>query len=278
MFAKLEHALDSPSSLDPRLTAIELEGEGHEILVASDATILTRIMVRGRGNRLVIEGGVTIAAFAPAGFSPTVPDGGVAGPHALVIEGEGNTVRIGAGSRLGLNMTVRGQGASVEIGPACHLHGFVNVLCSDARLAIGARTTMVQGSIQLHEPGEVVFGEDCMISSQVYVSLSDIHPIFDRATGQRINPAASVHVGDHVWAGLRCMILKGAQIGDGVVIAAGAIVSGDMPAHAVVAGAPARVLREGVTWRRDFSEAVEPEAKVLSPPRRSRLWRLLRRR
>jgi acetyltransferase-like isoleucine patch superfamily enzyme len=277
MLAKLEHALDSPSSLDPRPTAIELEGEGHEILVASDAAILTRVMVRGRGNRLVVEAGATIAAFAPAGFSPTVPDGGVAGPHALVIEGEGNTVRIGAGTRLGLNMTVRGQGNQVEIGQACHLHGFVNVLCSNARLTIGSRTTMVQGSIQLHEPGEIVFGEDCMISSQVYVSLSDIHPIFDRATGRRINPAASVQVGDHVWAGLRCMILKGAQIGEGVVIAAGAIVSGDMPAHAVVAGAPARVLREGVTWHRDVSEAAKPEAKVLSPPRRSRLWRLLRR-
>ena len=270
--------MDSLSSPDACLTTIEREGDDHEILVASDAAVLSRIIVRGRGNRLIIEAGVTIEAFTPAGFSPTVPDGGVAGPHALVIEGQGNTVRIGAGTRLGLNMTVRGQDNHVDIGSACHLHGFVNVLCSAARLEIGARTTMVQGSIQLHEPGEIVFGEDCMISSQVYVALSDIHPIFDRATGQRINPAASVHVGDHVWAGLRCMILKGAKIGDGAVIAAGAIVSGDMPAHAVIAGAPARILREGVTWRRDFSETVEPEAKALPPPRRSRLWRLLSRR
>lgn len=278
MIIKLEHALDSPSSLDTCPTTIEWEGEDHEILVASDAAVLTRVIVRGRGNRLIIEAGVTIEAFAPAGFSPTVPDGGVGGPYALVIEGQDNTVRIGAGTRLGLNMTVRGQGNQVEIGSACHLHGFANVLCSNGRLAIGARTTMVQGSIQLHEPGEIVFGEDCMISSQVYVALSDIHPIFDRATGRRINPAASVHVGDHVWAGLRCMILKGAQIGDGAVIAAGAIVSGDMPSHAVVAGAPARVLREGVTWRREFSETVAPEAKALPEPRRSRLWRLLSRR
>jgi acetyltransferase-like isoleucine patch superfamily enzyme len=278
MFVKLEHALDSPSSLDPHPTPIEQEGEGHEILVASDAVILTRIIVRGQGNRLIIEAGATIAAFAPAGFSPTVPDGGVAGPHALVIEGEGNTVRIGARTRLGLNMTVRGRDNQVEIGQACHLHGFVNVLCSNARLAIGARTTMVQGSIQLHEPGEILFGEDCMISSQVYVSLSDIHPIFDRATGQRINPAASIHVGDHVWAGLRCMILKGAQVGDGAIIAAGSIVSGLAPSNAVVAGSPARTLRENVEWRRDFSESISPaetSTRVEAPPARRR-WRLFR--
>lgn len=257
---------------------VELEGEDHEIRVAADAAITAGILVRGRGNRLIVGAGVAIAPFAPAGFSATVPDAGGVSSHTVIIEGDGNTVELGAGTRLGVNLTVRGDGNRVEIGQACHLHGFINLLGSVGRLAIGARTTMVQGSIQLHEPGEIVFGEDCMISSQVYVSLSDIHPIYDRATGQRINPAASVHVGDHVWAGLRCMILKGARIGDGAVIAAGAIVSGDMPAHVIIAGAPARILREDVTWRRDFSETVAPEAKALPPARRSRLWRLPSRR
>lgn len=255
---------------------IEQEGDGHEILVASDVDISTRILIRGRGNRLLIEAGASIAAFAPAGFAPTVPDGGVTGPHTLIIEGEDNTVRIGAGTRLGLNLTVRGQRNRVEIGEACHLHGFVNVLCSDARLAIGARTTMVQGSIQLHEPGEIVFGEDCMISSQVYVSLSDIHPIFDLSTGQRINPAGSINVGDHVWAGLRCMILKGAQIGGGSIIAAGSIVSGQTPENVVVAGAPARLLRENVAWLRELGE--RPSAELIGSRRvgeQAKWWRRL---
>jgi acetyltransferase-like isoleucine patch superfamily enzyme len=268
--------LDS-SQPTPTTAWVDSQGESHILQIADDANISARILVAGKGNHLVIAPGVSIAPFAPAGFSPTVPDGGVAGPHTLVIEGENNTVHIGAGARLGVNMTVRGRGNRIEIGPACHLHGFINVLCSQARLAIGAATTMVQGSIQIHEPGEIVFGEDCMISSQVYVALSDIHPIFDRATGERINPAASVYVGNRVWAGLRCMILKGAHIGDGTVIAAGAIVSGEMPAHAIVAGAPARVLRQGIVWRRDFSETVTPQPE----PARSTpsFWQgLLRRR
>lgn len=102
-----------------------------------------------------------------------------------------------------------------------------------------------------------------MISSQVYVSLSDMHPIYDRSNGHRINPAASVHIGDHVWLGLRCMILKGAQIDDGVVVAAGALVVGKVPGDAVVAGVPAKVVRRNIEWRRDFAEgAPGPQGRI----------------
>jgi acetyltransferase-like isoleucine patch superfamily enzyme len=264
-----------PPSVPPR---VEIEGQDHDIQIAENAVIDTGVIVQGRGNRLDVGAGVSIVAFAPAGFAATVPDPASGGSHSIVIEGENNVVSVRAGTRLGVNLTIRGNGNRVEIGEGCHLHGFVNVLCSDATLLVGARTTMVQGSIQLHEPGEIVFGEDCMISSQVYVALSDIHPIYDRATGLRINPAASVHVGNHVWAGLRCMILKGARIGDGAVIAAGAIVSGDTPAHAIVAGAPARVLREDIEWRRDFAVATKSVATPapLQKPRSRRRWWLFR--
>lgn len=251
---------------------VEREGEDHVIEFASDATVTAKIIVRGRGNRLIVGPGVSIATFAPAGFAATVPDPPTGGAHNVIIEGEGNTVILGAGTRLGINLAISGDNNHVEVGEACHLHGFVNVLCSNARLSVGARTTMVQGSIQLHEPGEIIFGEDCMISSQVYVSLSDIHPIYDLETGLRINPAASVYVGDHVWAGLRCMILKGARVGNGSVIAAGSIVSGETPGAAIIAGAPARILREGVTWRRDFSETVNPSPlRSTVPPAKG--WR-----
>lgn len=269
--------MDPESSLDaaPSLP-VELDGEDHEIHVADAATIVAKVIVRGRRNRLVVREGVTITPFVSVGFSATVPTPSSLRPYTIVIEGDENILRIGAGTRLGANLTVRGNRNHVEIGGGCQLHGFIDVLCSDARLTIGDQTTMVQGSIQLHETGEIVFGEDCMISSQVYVSLSDIHPIFDRATGQRINPAASVHVGDHVWIGLRSMILKGARIGKGTVVAAGAIVSGEMPDHAIIAGAPARTLREGVEWRRELSETIQPldrpAAISQAPSRRGFSW------
>jgi len=258
---------------DPSPSLIEQDGQGHEIQIADGATITVRILVRGQRNRLLVESGAHVAAFAPAGFAATVPDPSPPTAYGLVIDGDDNLVRIGASARLGLNMTIRGNGNRVEVGERCHLHGFVNVLCGQARLAVGAGTTMVQGSIQLHEPGQIEIGSDCMISSQVYISLSDIHPIYDRITGQRINPAASIHIGDHVWAGLRCMIMKGAQVGEGAILAAGAIVSGDTPSQTIVAGAPARVVRSQVEWRRDFSEAPPVALPADASPAKRRWWR-----
>jgi acetyltransferase-like isoleucine patch superfamily enzyme len=262
----------SPPIPDPLPDTLELEGEDHEIRIGDGVRLDARILVRGRRNRLIIEHDVTAVAYVSAGFAATAPDPG-AGTHTITIDGDDNLVRLGAMTRLGANMTVRGNRNNLEFGERCHLHGFINVLCSDARLSIGERTTMVQGSIQMHEPGEIRLGQDCMVSSQVYISLSDIHPIYDRSTGQRLNPAASVHIGDHVWLGLRCMVMKGAQIGDGGVIAAGAIVSGDTPSYAIVAGVPGRVVRANVEWRRDFSQPPSNDAPLAPTPRPKRTWK-----
>ena len=221
---------------------LSVSGEGHHIDIAPDVDVSAGVEVSGRGNSVVIEPGVSLAT-APQGEAP-----------ALQVAAEGATVRIGAGASLRCQLRVNGTRARLDIGRATHLHLFANLVGQDVVMAVGDHTTMVKASFQLHEPGRITVGDDCMLSSDVYVSLSDIHPIYDRATGARINPAASVEIGDHVWLGLRSMVMKGSRIGDGAVGAAGALVSGEVEPDCVVGGAPARVLRRGVVWRRDFDE------------------------
>jgi acetyltransferase-like isoleucine patch superfamily enzyme len=55
-------------------------------------------------------------------------------------------------------------------------------------------------------------------------------------------------IGDNVWIGMNCIILKGVTIGDGAIIAAGSVVNKDIPPRALAAGAPARVIKENVGW------------------------------
>ena len=55
--------------------------------------------------------------------------------------------------------------------------------------------------------------------------------------------AKPVVVGDRVLIGANAVILEGVSVGDGAVVAAGAVVTKDVPAHAVVAGVPARVIK-----------------------------------
>lgn len=57
------------------------------------------------------------------------------------------------------------------------------------------------------------------------------------------NPSTPVIVGNDVWIGERALIMGGVKIGNGAVIGAGAIVTKDVPAYAIVAGVPAKIIR-----------------------------------
>lgn len=57
-------------------------------------------------------------------------------------------------------------------------------------------------------------------------------------------PKAAICVQDKVWIGFNAIVLKGATIGEGAVVGAGSVVTKDVPAWTVVAGNPARVIRE----------------------------------
>lgn len=54
---------------------------------------------------------------------------------------------------------------------------------------------------------------------------------------------APIHIGKHVWIGANAMVLPGVTIGDGAVIAAGAVVTMDVPENTVVGGVPAKVIK-----------------------------------
>ncbi|WP_426050881.1 acyltransferase [Brevundimonas sp. SL161] len=220
---------------------IEDQGQSNEVSLGHGVAISHLIRLAGEHNRLIIESGVSI------GGNPFTRD-----PVAIQISGRGSEVIIREGARLNVMLNVSGDGCRVFIGRECIITVAANVAGHGGVIDIGDHTTIVHGALQVHEPGSILIGRDCMISTLVYVSVSDIHPIYDRATGARINAAASVTIGDHVWLGLRSMIMKGASIDTGAVVAAGSIVSGHVPAHTIVGGSPARVLRENVDWARDF--------------------------
>ena len=57
-------------------------------------------------------------------------------------------------------------------------------------------------------------------------------------------PCAPVVIGNRVWIGCNALVLKGVRIGDGAVVAAGTVVTRDVPANSLVGGNPARVIRE----------------------------------
>ena len=96
--------------------------------------------------------------------------------------------------------------------------------------------------IDCHE--ELVIGAGVLIGPHAY--LCDYDHNIGLAQGSPIGGQSisrPVHIGDHVWIGAHAVILKGVTIGDGAVVGAGSVVTRDVPALAVVAGNPVRVLR-----------------------------------
>ena len=85
----------------------------------------------------------------------------------------------------------------------------------------------------------VMMGEDCTIITRNHkFDRTDI-PMME----QGFEEERPVHIGNDVWIGDRVMILPGVHIGDGCVIGAGAVVTGDIPPYSIAVGVPAKVIR-----------------------------------
>ena len=89
----------------------------------------------------------------------------------------------------------------------------------------------------------IEIGQSCLIASGC--RLIDHDHGTERGSPMKDQPerSADIHLGDDVWLGVNCVVLKGVSIGTGAIVAAGAVVTRDVPPFAIAAGIPARVLR-----------------------------------
>ena len=90
-------------------------------------------------------------------------------------------------------------------------------------------------------------GDDVVIGPYVKIRDSDSHHF--EYPGYEKKTTAPIIIENHVWVGLNVIILKGVTIGEGAVIAAGSVVTKNVPPHCLAGGNPATVLRENVVWR-----------------------------
>lgn len=90
---------------------------------------------------------------------------------------------------------------------------------------------------------EVHIGDNCLMAPNAAIYTAS-HPIQAAGRAAKVGYATPVTIGNNVWIGAGAMILPGVVVGDGVVVAAGAVVTRDVPPNTVVAGSPARVIKE----------------------------------
>lgn len=121
-------------------------------------------------------------------------------------------------------------------------HGRIELICAPgATLSIG-EGTYINHSASLVAHERVTVGARCHIGPNVMVTDNSYHRI-EPDRRDEMPESRPVTIGDNVWLGARVIVLPGITIGDDAVIGAGSVVSRDIPARSLAAGAPARVIR-----------------------------------
>lgn len=134
-------------------------------------------------------------------------------------------------------------------------------------LVIGDRCVIgMRSGIVAHESIEL--GDDVWFGMDIYVTDAN-HGYQDPHTpiGRQLGEHEAVRIGSGSWIGHGSVVLAGTTIGRNVVVAAGSVVRGDVPDHAVIGGVPAKVIRRyepGVGWvRPDGTGDVKPEVDTV---------------
>jgi acetyltransferase-like isoleucine patch superfamily enzyme len=158
-------------------------------------------------------------------------------------------VRLRTATRLGGRVTLRGRArvlneGRLTLGDRVRLDSTLAplelVTTPTGHLEIGNNVFINYGT-SIVAGSHVRIGNDCLIGTHVMVMDCDFHRVEDKSwdtTGQPIV------LEDRVWLANRSIVLKGVTIGHDAVVAAGAVVTRDVPPRTVVAGNPARVVRE----------------------------------
>ncbi|HTZ45498.1 MAG TPA: glycosyltransferase [Jatrophihabitans sp.] len=139
--------------------------------------------------------------------------------------GEQARVRRGAGVRISPTVSIR-NGDRVSIGAGAHIGQWSCLWAGD--------TT-----------GRIEIGEHALLAPEVFLTASDYD--FDAGPGPVMDlprREADIRIGANTWLGARVVVVAGVTVGDGAIVAAGSVVTRDVPPGAVVGGVPARLIRQ----------------------------------
>jgi maltose O-acetyltransferase len=135
-----------------------------------------------------------------------------------VVLGYRPAMRLGSGEIL---LQARGRNATIKISEGALFNNNVSLIAVDS----------------------IAIGKGCQIGDNVCLMDCDFHEIAPSTRNRSPGEARPVVIGDNVWLGSRVIVLKGVEIGDNTVVAAGSIVTRSLPSDVVAAGTPARVVR-----------------------------------
>lgn len=142
---------------------------------------------------------------------------------ATRMESNKEFIYIGTGVKIEYGSQIYSWGGEVRIGDNCS----INPYC------------LIYGT------GGVTIGNDVRVATNTII-VASMHKFerTDISITKQGYEAKGILIGNDIWIGAGCRILDGVTIGNGAILAAGAVVTKDVPAYSIVGGVPAKVIRE----------------------------------
>ena len=170
-------------------------------------------------SRLIVENGILSVGYVPGWTSSFRDNCGIRLEHS--------TLRIKGNVQLTPGVGIWAMNANVVIGNGTVINGRASII-SKSRVEIGAH---------------------CLIAFNTTIMDCDLHR-HAVAGGKPEDVAKPVIVADRCWIGHDVTILKGVTIGEGSIVGAHSVVTEEVKDHTMVAGVPARKIRENIIWER----------------------------
>ena len=172
----------------------------------------------------------------------------------FVINGAHNKIIISPTAKIrgSISCIIKGSNNEVFIDENVQVVDKLNIQilknCSNAKIYIGKNTSFWNTKIQLYDNNSSIhIGSDCMFSYNVTICNTDEHSITQN--GNLINKANDLFIGNHCWLGYDSCVMKNSYVPDNTIVARAALVSGKHEQkNTILAGIPAKTIKENVNW------------------------------
>ena len=237
----------SKTLLDERFDGINKESKEMKLGIG-------KLLKRKQDKKMEFEGLVIIDNGT--GNTINIEEGTKFTASRIEINGDNNTINISKNREINrLSINLRGNRKVFSLAEGIRNINnlkFTSIRGESQTLTIGKNFSCGGLEIQMNDGDErCVIGDECLFSWGIKLRTSDGHSIVDLETNKAINLPEDVVIGDRVWCSEDVKFLKGCQVANDTVVGSGSIVTKkfDKP-NTIVAGIPARVVKEGIRWDR----------------------------
>ena len=218
------------------------------VLLSKFWLLVTKLMNRGFDYN---SQGIVFVRLKVNGSARIILKSGYLVNSKIIVTGNNNVILFDDNVKItNCQFIIKGDNCLIDFrGNRVMINSKFELLDSNTKLIVKNNTGFNNNRILVAGIGnEIKIGSGCIFAENAEVWSSDTHSILDVKTSSRINLDKPIFIGDNVWIGNRALIFKGVIIGDNTIIGAGSIVTKDVENNTLVAGIPAKVVKENVKW------------------------------